>query len=278
MLQRSPPKSETKEKQKDEKKGVKGKEKTSSQSSQETELDATLPDKGEKKKVQAELDTSPKESSSDDGSEDAASGGSSLPPLGSSGSEEHSPATTDFLAEFLDEVEEDSISLHLRKMGELKVLLYNWQDAKDHPELTSIDSTEDNLDHYIERVLSSSHKWNNDEGVHKPLMEIDIEDNIIKRNDKYVRMLYLRLGKALEPHSKIAKAHAATMKEAAFTWQQRAIKLIEEATCNVQIDNKKTIRDIQNEAQRNANKLRKQLEELTKRHSDLQTEHALLSL
>jgi hypothetical protein len=81
------------------------------------------------------------------------------------------------------------------------------------------------LDHYIERGLSSSHKWKDDEGVHKTLMEIDIEDNIIRGNDKYVRMLYLRLGKALEPHTKIAKAHAATMKEAAFTWQQRAIKL-----------------------------------------------------
>jgi hypothetical protein len=104
-------------------------------------------------------------------------------------------------------------------------------------------------------------------------MEIDIEDNIVRAHDKYVRMLYLRLGNALQPHTKIAKAHAATMKEAAFTWQQRAIKLIEEATCNVQIDNKKTIKDIQNEAQRSANELRKQLEELTKKHSDLQTEY-----
>jgi hypothetical protein len=66
ILQRSPPKDEAKKKPKDERKGVKGKEETSSQSSQETELDATLPDKGKKKKVQAKLDTSPKESSSDD--------------------------------------------------------------------------------------------------------------------------------------------------------------------------------------------------------------------
>ncbi len=116
ILQRSPPKSETKEKQKDEKKGVKGKEEISSQ---ETELDTTLPNKGKKKKVQAKLDTSPNESSSDDGSENTATNGSGLPLLSSSeGSEEHSPATTDFLAEFLDEAEEeDSISLYLRKMG-----------------------------------------------------------------------------------------------------------------------------------------------------------------
>jgi hypothetical protein len=47
------------------------------------------------------------------------------------------------------------------------------------------------------------------------MLEIDTEDQIIRSNDRYVRMLYLRLGKALEPHTKIAKAHAAKMKEAA---------------------------------------------------------------
>ncbi len=57
-------------------------------------------------------------------------------------------------------------------------------------------------------------------------------------------MIYLRLGKAVHLHTGIAKEHAATMKEAAFTWQQRAIKLIEEASCNVQKDNKSTIKDI----------------------------------
>ncbi len=129
------------------------------------------------------------------------------------------------------------------------MLLYDWIDAKEYPELSPMEASEETVNQYIERVLASSHKWSNDEGVHKTLMEIDIEDNIVRAHDKYVRMLYLRLGNALQPHTKIAKAHAATMKEAAFTWQQRAIKLIEEATCNVQIDNKKTIKDIQNEAQ-----------------------------
>ena len=58
ILQRSPPKDEAKLKRKDEQKGDKGKEETSSQSSQETELVATLPDKkGNKKKVQAKLDS-----------------------------------------------------------------------------------------------------------------------------------------------------------------------------------------------------------------------------
>jgi hypothetical protein len=257
ILQRSPPKdNETKKKLNEEQKGDKGKGETSSHSSQETELDATLPDKkGKKKKVQAKLDTPPKVGISEGGSEDATTNGSGLPLLSSSeGSEEYSPSsTTDFLAGLSpldDEDEQDCVALYLRKLGDVKVLLYNWLDAKEYPEFTPIEASEEIVDQYIERVLESSHKWSNNEGVRKTLMEIDIEDkNIVRAHDKYVRMLYLRLGKALEPHTKIAKAHAATMKEAAFTWQQRAIKLIEEATCNVQIDNKKTIKDIQNEAQ-----------------------------
>ena len=76
------------------------------------------------------------------------------------------------------------------------------------------------------------------------MQEIDLEDKIVRHNDKYLRMVYLRLGKALHLHSGIAKEHAASMKEAAFTWQQRAIKLIENATNSVQIDNKKNIKDI----------------------------------
>ncbi len=92
ILQRSPPKEEAKKKPKDERKGAKGKEETSSRSSQETELDATLPEKGNKKKVEAKLDHSPKESSPDDGSEDSAFNGSGLPLLSSSGGgEENSP-------------------------------------------------------------------------------------------------------------------------------------------------------------------------------------------
>ncbi len=42
----------------------------------------------------------------------------------------------------------------------------------------------------------------------------------------------------------------------------------------MQIDNKKTIKDIQNEAQKSTNDLKKQLEELTRKHSELQTEHS----
>jgi hypothetical protein len=161
ILQRSPTKDEAKKNPKDERKGARGKEETSSQSSQETELDTTLPEKGNKKKVQAKLDPSPKESSSsDDGSEGSATNSSGLPLLSSSGGgEEHSPATTDFLAEFLEEgVEQDCLALYLKKLGNLKVLLYDWIDAKEYPELTPMEASEEIVNQYIERVLASSHK------------------------------------------------------------------------------------------------------------------------
>jgi hypothetical protein len=58
------------------------------------------------------------------------------------------------------------------------------------------------------------------------------------------------------------------MREAAFTWQQKAIKLIEDATCTVQIDNKKTIKDIQSEAQKTTQDLKRQIQELTKKHNE----------
>ncbi len=77
-----------------------------------------------------------------------------------------------------------------------------------------MDVSEETVNQYIERVLSHSHKWKDDEGFHMTLQEIDVEDKIIRSNYRYVRMLYLRLGKALEPHTEITRAHAATMKEA----------------------------------------------------------------
>ncbi len=130
------------------------------------------------------------------------------------------------------------------------------------------------MDRYIERVLKDSHKWKDTEEISKTLQEIDLEDKIVRHNDKYLRMIYLRLGKALHLHTGIAKEHAATMKQAVFTWQQRAIKLIENATNSVQIDNKKTIKDIRNESQKVNKDLKRQLDELTKKYSDLQTEHS----
>jgi hypothetical protein len=275
LLQRSPPKEGTRKDQKD-----KEKDETSSESSQEGVLDVTLESKGKKKKGQATLAASPPKHVPEDEKEDASSRESSLPGIGSSA--ENSPTTSiDLLAEFLADEKDDNLSpvpddysSFLKKAGEIKVLLYKWECAKEFPEFKALDVSDEEIDQHIERVLKDSHKWKNTEGVNKTLQEIDLEDKILRGNDRYLRAVYLRLGNALHLHAGIAKEHAASMKEAAFTWQQRAIKLIEDATCSVQIDNKKVIKDIQNEAQKTTKDLKKQLEELTKKHSDLQTEHS----
>ena len=88
----------------------KEKEETSSQSSQEAELDASLTcKKGKKKKGQATLVASPTEVDRVDEKEDASGSEDELPLLGSS--EEHSPTdSTDFLAEFLGDGKEESPS------------------------------------------------------------------------------------------------------------------------------------------------------------------------
>ena len=82
------------------------------------------------------------------------------------------------------------------------------------------------------------------EEVNKALQAIDLEDEIVRGNDKYLRKVYLRLGQALHLHAGIAKEHRAAMSEAAHTWQLRAIRLIEQATNSVQMDNKKNLEDI----------------------------------
>jgi hypothetical protein len=162
----------------------------------------------------------------------------------------------------------------LKETGAIKGPLYKWESAKEFPKFSHIDVSEEEMDHYIERVLKNSHKWQDTEEVNKTLQAIDLEDQIVRHNDKYLRMVYLRLGKAVHLHAGIAKEHAASMKEAAFTWQQRAIKLIESATNSVQIDNKKNIKDIRNESQKVNKDLKRQLAELNKKYSDLQTEHS----
>ena len=165
----------------------------------------------------------------------------------------------------------------MKRVGEIKTLLYDWQDAKEFPVINAIEEVSDEeMDQYLERILKDSHKWKDTDGVSKTLQEIDINDKVIRTHDRFLLTVYLRLGQALHLHTEVAKAHAATMKEAAFTWQQRAIKLIEEATCNVQIDNKKSIKDIQTEAQKTTLDLKRQLQELNKKHSDLQTEHSFV--
>jgi hypothetical protein len=64
----------------------------------------------------------------------------------------------------------------LKKTGEIKALLYQWQCAKGFPEFTDIAVSEEEMDQYIERVLKDSHKWKGTEGVNKTLQEIDLED------------------------------------------------------------------------------------------------------
>jgi hypothetical protein len=201
LLQRSPSREETKE---DRKSKEKDDETSSPQSSQEAELDASLIDKkGKKKKGQATLAASPPENNSVDEKEDSSGSEGDLPALGSS--EEHSPATsTDFLAEFLVDEKDGNLSPvpddfpgFLKKAGEIKSLLYQWQCAKGFPEFIDVAVSEEEIDQHIERVLKDSHKWTDTEGVNKTLQEINLEDKIVRGNDRYLRMINLRLGKAV---------------------------------------------------------------------------------
>jgi hypothetical protein len=89
---------------------------------------------------------------------------------------------------------------------------------------------------------------------------------------KYTQNLYLRLGRASNPHLEIVKSHALAMKTSALVWQEKAINSINETAATLQNDNKKVLRDIRNEAAQEAKELRKQLDLLNKRHVDLQTE------
>jgi hypothetical protein len=146
--------------------------------------------KGKKKKGQAMLAASPTKDNSEDEKEDTLGSESSLPALESS--EERSPATsTDFLAEFLGDEKEgnlspvpDNYSSFLKKTGEIKALLYKWECAKEFQEFKVLDVSDEEIDQYIERVLKDSHKWKNTEGVNKTLQEIDLEDKIVRGNDK----------------------------------------------------------------------------------------------
>ena len=76
------------------------------------------------------------------------------------------------------------------------------------------------IEEYIEQVLTHSHKWIDIKSVRLTLDEINEEDQIIRINDEFTRSLFFRLGKSLEPHTDMAKQHAASMREAANTWQQ----------------------------------------------------------
>ena len=80
----------------------------------------------------------------------------SLPAIGSSA--ENSPTTSvDLLAEFMGDEKDDSPSsapddlpIFLKKMGEIKTLLLQWQDAKEFPEINTIEEvSDDDIDQYL---------------------------------------------------------------------------------------------------------------------------------
>ena len=70
---------------------------------------------------------------------------------------------------------------------------------------------------------------------------IDLKDQMARVNCKYTQNLYLRLGKTRDPHLEVAKSHAASMKEAALAWQEKAIKSINDTAAALQKDNKRVI-------------------------------------
>jgi hypothetical protein len=230
-------------------------------------------EKGNKKNVQDNLDTSPTDISSE--SKDAEMQGEEdeggllgLTP---------SPIFLDGFGEsslFSENSERalKDLSSHLKYLGD-KTFFLRWHSAKEHPKLDPMEVSKSDMEEYIERVLANSHKWKDVQGVRLTLDEINETDQIIRVNDDYVRSLYFRLGRALEPHTALAKEHAMFMKEAANTWQQYAIKLISEAVIGVQSENKNNVKEIKNEAQKNATDLKRQLEVLNKKYYELQTEH-----
>ena len=255
LLKRSVPKEKSNDKSDSE-------SESASQSSEEAVISTELKDeKGNKKIVQVNLDTSPKDTSSE--SKDAEmqvedeEGRSQVQtpspyflegfgdsPLFSEGGE---GPFKDLSSQKGGEGPFKDLSSLIKYSGD-KILFFQWMDASDFPKLEALEICQSDLEEYIERVLAHSHKWTDTKGVRLTLDEINESDRIIRVNDEYIRSLYFRLGKALEPHTATAKEHAASMKEALNSWQQHAISVISEAVKSVQSDNKNNIKEIKNEA------------------------------
>ncbi len=129
-------------------------------------MDATLENKGKKKKGQATLAASPPKHISGDEKEDALSSQGSLPGILVGSPTELSPATStsdDILADLLRDDKDDSTSTvpddfptFLKKMGEIETLLYHWQDAKEFPVINPVEVSDEEMDQYIERVLKTA--------------------------------------------------------------------------------------------------------------------------
>jgi hypothetical protein len=164
---------------------------------------------------------------------------------------------------------------YLRRVGNCnKQLLYPWLNATEYPKVVQIDIEDEEIPAYIERLLKDGHKWKEEKDVLASIEEIDEEDKIVRTTDKFVRHLFLRLGQALDPQMEVAKAHASSMMEAANAWQHKAIQAIQDAVAGVKKYNQGVVRDIMDESLWNTKELKRQLDELNKKYTQLQTEHA----
>jgi hypothetical protein len=88
-----------------------------------------------------------------------------------------------------------------------------WYDASEFPALAAIRPETEDLDKYIENALAHSHKWKDHKDVKITMDGIDLKDQIVRVNCKYIRNLYFRLGKASDPHLEIAKSHGCCVHE-----------------------------------------------------------------
>ncbi len=143
---------------------------TTSQSSEEAVRNADLPvGEGNKKNVQAKLDTSPDNNNAE--GEDAEiqvenhqQGIANGEEAGKS--EQSLTPTSDILAEFgesllfseNDEGTFKDLSSQLEYLGKRNVF-NQWASAKEFPNLESLEATLSDIEEYIERVLTHSHKW-----------------------------------------------------------------------------------------------------------------------
>jgi hypothetical protein len=266
ILQRSPPQNDGD--------SSKGKDEVSSQSSEEAVLVFDPPKvKGNKKTVEGKPDASPgkigspllvEDLASKEGSPDQKSTPTSelmedIFGMLEGGEETNKDSKESVEAKIKEETEDlESFMDYLRRVGNCsKQLLYPWLDATEYPKIVQLDIEDEEIPAYIERLLKDGHKWKEEKNVLASIEEIDEEDKIVRTTDKFVRTLFLRLGQAIDPQMEVAKAHAATMEEAANAWQHKAIKAIQDAVVGVKKDNQGVVRDIMDESLR----LKRQLDE-----------------
>jgi hypothetical protein len=281
ILQRSSPRNK--------RDSLNNKDEASSQSSEEAVISIDPPKgKGNKKTVEGNPDASPgkvgsplEDLASKDGSPEQKSTPTSeqLEDLFDmlDGGEEASNDTKEGDEVGVKEEPEDleSFLSYLRRVGSCsEQLLFPWFDATKYPKVLHFDVAEEEISAYIDRMLKDSHKWKDERDVLASTEQIEEEDKIVRTTDKFVRNLFLRLSQALDPQMEVAKAHAASMEEAANSWQHKAIQAIQDAVAGVKKDNQGVVRDIMDESLRNTKELKRQLDELNKKYTQLQTEHA----